>query len=112
MADPVGRAPERVRQYRDRRSRRCGVPGAASLEEYLKSIRDASDFVLEERQRVAAGGGAPGYVLRSSYVEYASDMESFPTGETVLFVVTGHGQLLKVRYICALVLRKPPSALS
>ncbi|NUO96834.1 MAG: hypothetical protein HOV96_17910 [Nonomuraea sp.] len=29
-------------------------------------------------------------------------MESFPTGEIVLFTVTGRGQLLKARYVCEL----------
>jgi hypothetical protein len=81
------------------------LPHAASLEdaveEYLKSARDASDFVLEGREKVVVGASAPGYVLRSFYVEYAPDMESFPTGETVLLTVTERGQLLKVRYTCA-----------
>jgi hypothetical protein len=81
------------------------LPHGASLEEaveeHLKSIRDTSDFVLEERERLVVGAGAPAYMLRSSYVEYSTDMESFPTGETVLLTVTGHGQLLKVRYVCA-----------
>jgi hypothetical protein len=82
------------------------LPHRASLEEaveeHLESVNDASDFVLQERERVVVGAGTPGYILRSSYVEYASDMESFPTGEIVLFTVTGRGQLLKVRYVCDL----------
>ncbi|MER5647733.1 hypothetical protein [Streptosporangium sp. NPDC002524] len=81
------------------------LPHAASLEdaveEHLKSARDASDFVLEGREKVVVGASAPGYVLRSFYIEYAPDMESFPTGETVLLTVTERGQLLKVRYTCA-----------
>ncbi|WP_344217404.1 hypothetical protein [Nonomuraea bangladeshensis] len=83
------------------------LPHGASLEEaveeHLKDVRDVyHDVVLEERERVVVGTGAPGYMLRSSYVEYASDMESFPTGEIVLLAVAGRGQLLKVRYVCAL----------
>ncbi|MGW6500249.1 hypothetical protein [Nonomuraea angiospora] len=59
------------------------LPHGASLEEaveeHLEDVRDVyHDVVLEERERVVVGAGAPGYMLRSSYVEYASDMESFP----------------------------------
>ncbi|MEU4703739.1 hypothetical protein [Nonomuraea dietziae] len=83
------------------------LPHGASLEEaveeHLKYIRDVyHDVVLEERERVVVGAGAPAYMLRLSYVEYASDMESFPTGEIVLLTVTERGQPLKVRYQCAL----------
>ncbi|MGP4105140.1 hypothetical protein [Nonomuraea sp. KM90] len=89
------------------------LPPGASLEEaveqYLTSVRDPSDsvldgssgFVLEGRERVVVGGSTPGYLLHGFHVEYAPDMESIPiTGETVLFTVTERDQMLQVRYRC------------
>ncbi|MFI7616091.1 hypothetical protein ACIBP6_33200 [Nonomuraea terrae] len=73
------------------------------MEEHLTYVRDVyREVVLEERERVAVGAGAAAYLLRISYVEYAPDMESFPTGEIVLLTVTEDGQPFMVRYVCAL----------
>ncbi|TDD51206.1 hypothetical protein E1286_10890 [Nonomuraea terrae] len=74
-----------------------------AVDEHLTYVRDVyREVVLEKRERVVVGAGAAAYLLRISYVEYAPDMESFPTGEIVLLTVTEDGQPLKVRYVCAL----------
>ncbi|MDF5757780.1 hypothetical protein [Spongiactinospora sp. TRM90649] len=75
-----------------------GVTLEEAAGEYFESI--ASEYALLESEKVVVGTGMPGYLVRTSYVSYTTDMQGFSSGDFVLFTVTKRGQVLVVRCAC------------